>query len=205
MRAPVSTVIAIVAGVITLAGYFIPLPVLQNTRTILLQWSITLAGVAGLVAIFHLLRVHWQKLTGPEDRDYTSLFMLLAFILTFSAGMMFRPDHPSMQKVVTHVQVPVEASLMGVLAISLIVAAVRFFQLRRGLMATVFVISTVLFLVTGSGVLTGLSDIPLLKSVLAGLNALPVAGARGILLGIALGSLTTGLRILTGTDRPYGG
>jgi hypothetical protein len=63
----------------------------------------------------------------------------------------------------------------------------------------------VLFLVTGSGVLTGLSDIPLLKSVLAGLNALPVAGARGILLGIALGSLTTGLRILTGTDRPYGG
>ena len=34
---------------------------------------------------------------------------------------------------------------------------------------------------------------------------LPVAGARGILLGIALGSLTAGLRILMGADRPYSG
>jgi len=30
-------------------------------------------------------------------------------------------------------------------------------------------------------------------------------GARGILLGVALGTLTTGLRILFGADRPYGG
>jgi len=31
------------------------------------------------------------------------------------------------------------------------------------------------------------------------------AGARGILIGIALGALTTGLRVLFGVDRPYGG
>jgi hypothetical protein len=31
------------------------------------------------------------------------------------------------------------------------------------------------------------------------------AGARGILLGVALGTLTTGLRILFGTDLPYKG
>ena len=30
-------------------------------------------------------------------------------------------------------------------------------------------------------------------------------GARGILIGVALGTLTTGLRILFGADRPYGG
>jgi hypothetical protein len=40
---------------------------------------------------------------------------------------------------------------------------------------------------------------------LSALNSLPVAGARGILLGVALGSLTTGLRILIGADRPYSG
>jgi hypothetical protein len=31
------------------------------------------------------------------------------------------------------------------------------------------------------------------------------AGARGILLGVALGTLTTGLRVLFGADRLYGG
>jgi hypothetical protein len=30
-------------------------------------------------------------------------------------------------------------------------------------------------------------------------------GARGLLIGIALGTLLTGLRVLFGVDRPYGG
>jgi hypothetical protein len=30
-------------------------------------------------------------------------------------------------------------------------------------------------------------------------------GARGLLLGIALGALLTGLRVIFGVDRPYGG
>jgi hypothetical protein len=30
-------------------------------------------------------------------------------------------------------------------------------------------------------------------------------GARGILLGVALGATATGLRVLLGTERPYGG
>ena len=30
-------------------------------------------------------------------------------------------------------------------------------------------------------------------------------GSRGILIGVALGALTTGLRVLFGVDRPYGG
>jgi hypothetical protein len=34
---------------------------------------------------------------------------------------------------------------------------------------------------------------------------LPVAGGRGILIGIALASLTAGLRVLLGADRPYSG
>ena len=32
-----------------------------------------------------------------------------------------------------------------------------------------------------------------------------LGGARGILIGVALGTLTTGLRVLFGVDRPYGG
>jgi hypothetical protein len=32
-----------------------------------------------------------------------------------------------------------------------------------------------------------------------------LGGARGILIGVALGTITTGLRVLFGVDRPYGG
>ena len=49
------------------------------------------------------------------------------------------------------------------------------------------------------------NSLSLSREVTAFLQRLPVAGARGILLGIALGSLTTGLRVLLAADRPYSG
>ena len=36
-------------------------------------------------------------------------------------------------------------------------------------------------------------------------GAVAEGGARGLLIGIALGTLLTGLRVLFGMDRPYGG
>ena len=72
-------------------------------------------------------------------------------------------------------------------------------------MAVIFLISALVFLVLLSGYLPLSSDVPVLNSALGFLNRLPLAGARGILLGVALGSLTTGLRILLGADRPYSG
>lgn len=205
MRSILSAVIAISVGVITLLGFFIPVPLLQNLRFTLIEWAIILAGVASLVAIIHLMRVHLNKATAEQDKDVTSWFLLIAFIITFAAGMILKPNHPSMQKVVTHIQVPFEASLMGILSIFLIVSAVQFFRRRHGLMSLVFAFSAFIFLIIGSGVLAGAANMPLIKDILAALNTLPIAGARGILLGVALGSLTTGLRILLGSDRPYSG
>jgi len=71
---------------------------------------------------------------------------------------------------------------------------------------------SVIFLVTALVVLLGTAPIYLI-GVIPGLSSirnfiaqvLSVAGARGILLGVALGTIATGLRILMGTDRPYGG
>lgn len=205
MRGVLSAVIAITVGVITLLGLFIPAAPLTELRTRFIDWAILLAGAAGLVAIIHLMKVHWRKLFAAEEKDISSAYVLLAFIITFAAGIFLKPNHPGMQKVVTSIQVPIEASLMGLLSISLIVAAIRFFQRRRGLMSLVFAVSAVVFLIIGSGILASAGDIPVIKQALAALNALPTAGSRGILLGVALGSLTTGLRILLGSDRPYTG
>jgi len=72
-------------------------------------------------------------------------------------------------------------------------------------MSVLFAVSAFVFLILGSGFLSSAANIPVLKDILAAVNTLPVAGARGILIGVALGSLTTGLRVLLGTDRPYSG
>lgn len=205
MRAPISTAVAIAVGMIILLGYFIPIPLLSNIRLQLIGWAVTLAGVAALVGIFNLIRVHWRRFINKENRDLYSIFVILAFGVTFVAGVWLKSANPDFQKVVTSIQSPIEVSLMAVLAISLAFSSLRLMQKRKGLMAVIFLISTLVFLVLISGFIPFSSNVPAFNNLVSFINQLPLAGARGILLGIALGSLMTGLRILLGADRPYSG
>ena len=205
MRSPLSTAIAIATGLIILIALILPFPWMQEIRTILLAPAIILSGVAGLIAIYNLLVVHGRKMLNAKERDIYSFFLLLGFLVTFIAGLILTPANSQFQHVVTSIQVPVEASLMGVLAVSLAYAGVRLFQRRKGIMGFFFILSTVVFLVIGSGFLSIGNSMPVFKDVLAVVEQLQVAGGRGILLGIALGGLTAGIRILLGADRPYSG
>jgi hypothetical protein len=205
MRSPLSTAIAIASGLLILVALILPFSWMQEIRTILLAPAIILFGVAGLIAIFNLLVAHGKKMVNAKERDLYSFFLLLGFFVTFVAGLALTTTNPQFQHVVTSIQVPVEASLMGVLAVSLAYASVRLFQRRKGVMGLFFILSTVVFLVISSGFLSIGNNVPGLKDVLAIVELLPVAGGRGILLGIALGGLTAGIRILLGADRPYSG
>jgi cytochrome bd-type quinol oxidase subunit 2 len=205
MRAPIATAVAVAVGLIVLLGYFISMPILQNIQAVLLGWAVTLAGIATLIGIINLVTTHWRRVGAEHNRDYYSILLILSFLVTVCAGLVLTPADPQFQHVVTSIQVPIEASLMAVLAVSLAYASLRLLQRRKGIMGVVFVISALIFLLTMSGLLASGPENSLLSSVLTALNQLPVAGARGILLGIALGSLATGLRILLGIDRPYSG
>lgn len=210
MRAPVWTAIAISVGIIVLLGYFIPPEMTQFTfiltlRSILVGWAVILAAVAALVGVLNLFLVHVGRMTDKRNPDRYSILLVITFVLALGFGLYLSPADPSYQQVVTAIQVPVEASLMGLLAVTLTFASFRLFQRRKGLMAIVFAVSTFIFLLIGSGLLASLQNLPAVGDVLAFFQRLPVAGGRGILLGIALGSLTAGLRVLLGADRPYSG
>ena len=213
-RAPFAAAIAIALGLVVLLGYFIPadtgtssLSTLLVLRSWIIGWAVTLAGFATQVAIIGLVIVHWQKLRARRNPDRYSFFMLVAFVLVFVFGVMqyLSGDIADFQLVVNAIQVPVEASLMAILAVTLTVAAIGLFRRRMGLLPVVFLLSVLLFLLLNSGLLASQENIPFVGDILAVLQFLPVAGARGILLGIALGSLMAGLRILFGAERPYSG
>jgi len=213
-RAPVAAAIAIAFGLVVLLGYFIPadtgassLSNLLVLRSWIIGWAVTLAGFATLVAIIGLVSAHWRKLRARRNPDRYSLFMLAAFVLVFVFGVMqyLGGDVTTFQQIVNAIQVPVEASMMAILAVTLTMAAIGLFRRRKGLLPVVFLISVLIFLLLNSGLLASQENIPFVGDILAMLQYLPVAGARGILIGIALGSLMAGLRILFGADRPYSG
>jgi hypothetical protein len=103
------------------------------------------------------------------------------------------------------IQVPVEISLLAVLAFVLVYAVARLLTRRPKWYTILFLVSVVLVLL-GSAPLFIVGEVSMLSSLRGWLVHVPaVAGARGLLLGVALGTVATGLRILIGIDRPYGG
>jgi hypothetical protein len=134
-----------------------------------------------------------------------SLILVAALVLTFLLGLVLGPEDPRVSFLFNTFQLPVETSLMALLAVTLAVAGIRLLRRHLNLLSIIF-LATGLVVLIGTAPLPFLGMIPFsdsLRSLIAQVFA--AGGARGILLGVALGTLTTGLRILFGADRPYGG
>ena len=201
-----TAIVAMAVGLIFLLGYFVPIPLLASVRLELAQWAIILAGVAVLVGIFNLVSAHYQKIRRREKGSVYSAILVASLLGTLILGLVVGPTDPLMQAAVEAIIFPVEASLMAVLAVTLVYASIRLLRRRANWMSVIF-LGTAVFMLVGTVSLPLVGKIPLLGDWLAPwLAYTPAAGgARGILLGVALGALTTGLRALFAMDRPYGG
>lgn len=197
--------IAILSGLVVLAGYLLPIPFLQNLRLLFLGWGVTLLGITTLLGVFNLVKTHAGRFIDGSGSKVYSLVVILAFVITLIFGLLLTPADAGFQHVVQDIQKPLEISLMAMLAITLAAGSLRLLKNRRDGFSIVFALSAIVFMVIGSGALYFLEGQPVASGILSVIQDAPLAGARGILLGVALGSLLTGIRILIGTDRPYSG
>jgi hypothetical protein len=212
MRGVLPVVIAIATGILVLAGYFIPLPFLAGLRQYILNTAVILTAFALFVGVFNLLIVHWNKVHLKQKGMAYSVILIVSMVATFLLGLVLGPQNKWVSIIFNNVQLPVEASLLALLAVTLTYASIRLLRKRLNLLSIVFIVTGLLMLV-GTAPLPFLGDlfvingVPLFSGLLRPLIAqvLAAGGARGILLGVALGTLTTGLRVLFGADRPYGG
>jgi hypothetical protein len=196
--------IAIACGAIVLIGYFVELPLLVDLRGIFMQWAVILAAIALLVGIVNLILVHWKKVQARQVGSVYSIVLLIALGITLLVAGLFGPNSRLSLWLFDNLLVPVESSLMAVLAVVLVYACARLINRRINAFSLIFIL-TVLLVLVGSAMLPS-GNIPLLYELRNWIAYVwASAGARGILLGVALGIIATGLRVLLGADRPYGG
>jgi hypothetical protein len=197
-----SAMAAISAGIIVLLGYFISIDPLPDLRLLLTDWAIVIAGMAVLVGIFNLVAVQMEKIRTRQKGGVYGALLVLSLIATFGFGLLLGPDDPFMRMAVDAVIVPVEAALMSILAVTLIYASIRLFRRRMDAMSVLFLVAAVVFMLATMP--TPFGSIPGDRIILFVEGAFARGGARGLLIGIALGTLLTGVRVLFGADRPYG-
>jgi hypothetical protein len=127
---------------IVLLAYLLPVAPVQNVSRLIINWAVSISGVAMLVAIASLLSAHWLKIRQKKMADRYSILVFFGFLLTFLIGLVLGgPGNTDYQNVVTHILFPVEAGLLGALAIGLVVSAFRLYRANRGWMSVVFGIS----------------------------------------------------------------
>jgi len=203
MKKILSVIIASVSGILILLGYFFK-DRSGGLLVLLINWGILLISVAGLIGVGYLLQMHIRRLIQRKKGMFLSILLLLSFLTTLTLGFVFSLESEFFRELILNIQVPVEASLLALLAVVLFSSSTRLIKVRGWTPLSIgFLCSALVFLFldldllkTGSGTLA--AELILL------IRRLPLAGARGILLGMALGGLIVGLRVLLGMDRPFG-
>ncbi|MFC2016072.1 hypothetical protein ACFLUM_03985 [Chloroflexota bacterium] len=166
---------------------------------------VIVAAIALFLGLINVLQVHLRKIRErPSDRLF-SLVLITAMLVVLVAGLpQFRsgasgPSQPIVQWIFEYIQVPIQASLSGLLVFFVVTAAYRLLRVRNT--QSTLMLITALFVLVGQ-VTVGL--VPVLPGIRDWILDVPaMAGVRGILLGVALGALLTGIRLLLGVERPY--
>jgi len=199
------TGLAIAVGIFVLAAVFTSDPRLDALGTYFVDTAVIIAAFALFLGLVNVSRVHARKIRERGPGRLYSFVLLAAMLIVLAIGLPPLPDQPSgpslpaVQWIFENIQVPIQASLSALLAFFVVTAAYRLLRIRN--------FETVLMLIVTLLVLAGqvaLGLLPVLPDIQDWILAVPaMAGVRGILLGVALGAILTGVRLLLGVERPY--
>jgi hypothetical protein len=190
-----SSAIAIGVGFAALIGLLLG-GQLSSVTNFLLQIAVITVAVTILMGVLNLIGVHGGRLVRRGRGWFYSLVLLISLFAVLILRLAGQDE--TNQTLLETVQVSVEASLGALVLFALVFGAYRLMRRRVTISGMIF---TVVVLIVLIGALP-LTIVAPLTAVRDWLLAVPVsAGARGLLIGIALATVVTGVRVLTGQDR----
>lgn len=199
MKQRLPVIIAAISGLIMLAAFFFQ-PFTAPYLGLVLNWAIIVSSVALLVAIASLFVTHIRFILKGRRGFLYSIILVLTFLATLILGWHLGLDHPAYLKGIQTVMVPLENALMALIALILMSAAVKIFRVRGWSVLTIsFGVSALVFLFLNLGFFQ-FDSVPGLGAIVSALQRLPLIGARGLLIGLGLGALLMGLRVLFGQE-----
>lgn len=193
-----ATAVAIGVGIIVLADFFFTAPLLDALGSAFKEWTISLTAFAMLVGLGNLLIVHSLRIARRNESGVGySVIVLVTALVVFVIGLIFGLNNGPMVWIFDNIYLPLHGAFFALAAFFLATAAYRALRARN--------IETLLMLLAALAVFLGQTPLVSALSVAKEwvLSVPSEAGVRGILLGVALGTIATGLRLLLGVDRPY--
>ena len=209
----IATLIAGVAGLIVLIDFASAVPNLDQLARIIVGWAALLAVMALLVGLLSVTAGHLMRVLRRQPDWGYSLVLLAAMLVVIVSGTIVGlvpggytlfpnslVEQPIRDLFRAFYQ-PLASSFLALLAFFSLSASLRALR-RRTADALVIVIVALLVLVLAA--LPQAAALPVLGDGVRWISDyVALAGARGLLIGAALGAVVAGVRVLLGFDQPY--
>lgn len=220
MRREVPLVITTVAGLLFAISYFIPHWPFGESESIFGEWISIVQAFAIWLGALNLMKVCLEKIQRKRDGWGYSIVIIITLITTILIGfydgfaglkenpiVSFRDPGTNFSWIFKSIYTPLSSTMFSMLAFFVASASYRAFRARN--------IDATLLLVAGFFVMGG--RVPLFDLGISWFTDVPVfstladwimtffntAGQRAIMIGIALGIMSSSLRIILGIERSH--
>ncbi len=197
--------LASIVGLLVLVSFFVSLSGLNPFFNGLVEWATMIAAFGVLLGLVNVLARHVRRIAQRQSGWGYSIVLVvsaLAVILLGSLPGSIGPGDPTVQWIFRYVLEPLSTTFFSLLAFFLAAAFFRALRLRN-LDATLVTVAAVIVLLGQiAPVWTFLgSDVVRFQEWLLRVPAM--AGVRAVLLGSAIGAISTAVRVILGLERPY--
>lgn len=202
-------VLTFVAGTMMMADFFVPHRAFETAVAEVRQWGLVVVACTYVLGVANVMRLHGEKLRRRQQDWPYSIVLLVCLVGMASLGIFH--DHEGEDSpfiwLYNNVYDPLASTMFSLLAFFITSAAYRAFRAR----------STEAALLLGAAILVMLGQVPVGAAIwgpdsfLGGFPGVKdwimdvpnLAGKRAILMGAALGAISTGLRVILGLERAH--
>jgi hypothetical protein len=208
MRTQGPLIVTFIAGTLILISFFVPHDPIGEFETLFLRYYMIIAGFTLVIGLITLGKVHVQKIIKKREGFGYSVILIISMLVTlgisFYSGEVYKGLSVSGSPFMwyyNNIFIPLSATTFSLLAFFISSAAYRAFRART-LEATLLLIAGVIVMLGRVPLGAMLWDkLPVISDWI--MDVPQMAAKRGILVGIALGMIITGLRIILGIERTY--
>lgn len=214
MRRQIPLTICFVCGLFMLIQFFVPHPAFASIYKGILAWARVIGVFALLIGIGTLIRLHYMRVRRRSSGWVYSIIIFFGFAVTAAIGIIGGQKGKIFVWIFDYILVPLDATMFSLLAFFIASAAYRAFRART-LDASLLLVAAIIVMFgrVPIGDFLWQKILPQIlvdklpfspESVAEWIMANPnTAARRGIMIGAALGAISTSLKIILGIERPY--
>lgn len=202
MKREIPMIITVIAGLGYLLYYFVPHSPFNMIGEMFQSWFIIIAAFAILLGVGSLIKAHGDKISRRSEGWAYSIVLLLGLFSTAFIGLIGGISIGTpFNYIFRHLYSPMGSTMFSLLAFFIASAAFRAFR-AQSREATLLLVAA--FFVMLGRVPLGEWIWPRFPDIADWLMNCPTtAGQRAIMIGIALGVVSTSIKILFGIDKSY--